>query len=121
MNKRMPLAIVVLFLFSFAVVQVTSAQTPVAGVSKGGVFYYDVIVSLNSTDLNATVLSPYSFLQSLEWLRVDVTDVNGSIIYMENTHHFKNGTEVHENCYDNVGNDFDFSGSIGESFFLSPT
>jgi hypothetical protein len=69
------------------------AETAVVVVTKGNNFEYDYKLLWESTDPNANPPTEYVDLNSTQWFKISITDVSGSLIEIENTLHFKNGTE----------------------------
>jgi hypothetical protein len=102
-------AIFLLFL-SIIVVGRASAQIPMPGVSPGDSFTYSFFVFWSSSNPNATVPAGLTSQNETELIRVIVTDVSSSTVFMNVTWRFKNGTEtslpVYVNLQDGSGDGF---------------
>lgn len=97
MKAKLLASLIILFFFSFAMVQEALAETTMAGVSKDDTFVYDIATTWNSTDPTKPVPEEYVALQNQEWLSLKVTGVDGSKVNIETTLHYKNTTEeTHE-------------------------
>jgi hypothetical protein len=103
MIKKLAIVTFLLVLSAFILVGRAWAQTSVPGVSKGNVFYYDFRVFWSSTNQNATV-PPESLIElnQTQWLRIEVTDVYVSMVYLNVTFHYENGTEENLPGYVNI-------------------
>ena len=72
------------------------ANEVLPGVKIGDEFTYDITSSWNSDDPNATVVNYYVQLNTTEWYKIAVTDVNGSKVSIETTWRFANETEIEQ-------------------------
>jgi len=111
--KRKTCAVVLLLgLTCFANLQATSSRTWEPGVAKGDFFYYEMYGVFTSSNPSAVIEVPTFERNNTDWVRIDITDVSGSIVYQVYTLHFKNRTEKFELKTDldpsNAG-DFNFS------------
>jgi|YelNatPaOPRAMG01_1025707.scaffolds.fasta_scaffold06500_2 hypothetical protein len=97
--KFAALFLILLFLTS---VGRSSAQTITPGVSPGDSFTYSFSVFWSSSDPNATVPAELLKQNETELIRVVVTDVGGSVVFMNITWHFKNGTETSSQAFVNL-------------------
>lgn len=91
--------LILLFLMS---VGRSSAQTITPGVSPGDSFAYSFSVFWSSSDPNATVPADLLKQNETKLIRVVVTDVGGSVVFMNITWQFKNGTETNSQVFVNV-------------------
>lgn len=96
-------AIVLLLLFSvIASGKSASVTTWTLGVSAGDYFYYEMYGVYTSNKPNMTLVIPQFEYNNTDWTRINITSVNGSIIYQIYTLHFKNGNETSFNFKTNV-------------------
>jgi hypothetical protein len=72
---------------------VTPAKTWAPGVAKGDFCYYETYGVYTSNAADARIWVPEFEQNNTEWVRVDVTEVSGSIIHQLYTLYFWNGTE----------------------------
>jgi hypothetical protein len=73
------------------------AQTVTVGVNPGDTFNYSYSTNWDSTDPAATVPTQYEELNTTQFIRVTVITVSGSLINVDITRHFNNGTEQTRN------------------------
>jgi hypothetical protein len=74
-----------------------SAENLAVGVAKGDVFYYEMYAHYTSSNPNAVIQVPAFESNNTDWLRIEITDVSGSLISHIYTVHFKDGTETQVN------------------------
>jgi hypothetical protein len=84
------LLIVLLLLSSGGLV---SAQRFAVGVSKGDSFVYEMSAQYVSSVSNETVEVPAFEANNTDWVRIDITGVNGSLLSQLYTLRYKNGTD----------------------------
>ena len=105
-------AILLLFLSCFVCIKATYVKTWKAGVAKGDFFYYEMYGVFTSSDPNTIIEVPAFEQNNTDWVRVDITDVSGTVVHQLYTMQFKNRTESFELNTDldpsNAGN-FNFS------------
>ncbi len=87
----------ILLLSLFGSALSVSAQTLVVGVAKGDVFYYEMYAHYASSNPNAVIKVPPFEQNNTDWVRIEITDVSGSIISHVYTIHFKDGNETRIN------------------------
>ncbi len=84
-----------LLLLTCLVVSQQTAQSKswTPGVAKGDYFYFEMygVYSSNRSDILASI--PYFEQNNTDWTRIDITDVQGSVIHQVYTLHFKDGSE----------------------------
>jgi hypothetical protein len=73
------------------------AQTTTVGVSPGNIFYYNYNLLWDSTDPTATTPAEYIELNKTQLIQIGIKSVSGSLINMDMTAHFRNGTENTQN------------------------
>lgn len=66
------------------------------GVRVGDEFIYDITSSWDSDDPNATVVDYYVQLNTTEYYKIAITDVNGSKVSIKTTWRFANETEIEQ-------------------------
>lgn len=87
-------ASLLLFLcFTMASTMMVQAKTAVVGVSQGDIFEYDMVAYWDSLFTDAPSAELLALNQT-EWIRVTVTEVSDSLISMQVTTHYRNGTEI---------------------------
>ncbi len=84
-------SIVLFFLFEGALS--ASAENLIVGVAKGDVFYYEMYAHYTSSNPNAVIQVPKFEDNNTDWLRIEITDISGSIITHLYTLHFKDEKE----------------------------
>lgn len=95
-NKLFSLLIIV-FLSSAVFLEINataSAQTVVAGVSKGETFDYSYSLLWTSTDPSATPPNEYIQLNNTQTIQFKITEVSGSSLSVDYIKIFKNGTKT---------------------------
>ena len=96
MKPNLTTIIVILFLTIISTPLVL-AQTVTVGVNPGNTFNYSYKINWDSTDPHATVPAQYEELNATQFLRVSVITVTSSLINVDVTRHFNNGTEQTQN------------------------
>ncbi|MGB9854516.1 MAG: hypothetical protein ACPLRY_06915 [Candidatus Bathyarchaeales archaeon] len=102
MNKKLfefAALLIILFLIS---VEGASAQSVTPGVSQGDSFTYSFSVFWSSSNPNATVPTDLLKQNETKLIHVVVTDVGGSVVFMNITWQFKNGTETSSQAFVNL-------------------
>ena len=94
-------AVIVLFL-TLTLTGTAIAQTTIVGVSRGNSFNYSYNLSWQSTNPAVAVPSEYLELNNTQFIRISIVNVIGSLINIDFTKHFKNGTETTQNGNINV-------------------
>jgi hypothetical protein len=97
MNKESAFVALLLFLLFFMMIGDTSGQIPqpVPGVSPGNTFTYDFSAFFwNYTNPNAAPPADLVELNKTESIRITITQVSGSMVLMNITSRFENGTET---------------------------
>jgi hypothetical protein len=95
-NKMISLIIIILLSSSIflATIRTTSAQSVVAGVSKGEVFDYSYNLIWTSTDPSATPPNDLAQYNNTQKIELKITDVSESIISADFIRLFYNGTQT---------------------------
>jgi hypothetical protein len=92
------------FLLLLTTVLVSAVVVRLPGVQAADWFLYNVGVYFSSNDPNATIPYGFSELNQTQWIRLDVTKLNYTIVYYEETMHFKNASEdAYNNTVDVAG------------------
>jgi hypothetical protein len=89
-----------LFILSLLVITTSGtafAQTVTVGVSPGNTFDYSYSLFWNSTDPTASIPPEYIELNNTQLIQITIKSVSGSLINMDITKHFRNGTETTQN------------------------
>lgn len=71
-----------------------SSEEALPGVAVGDEFIYDIKTAWSSNDPNAILNEYYVQLNTTEWYKITITDVNGSTVSLSTVWRFTNGTEV---------------------------
>lgn len=87
----------ILLFFLIGSVLSVSAKSLAVGVDKGDVFYYEMFAYYASSHPNAVIKVPPFERNNTDWVRIEITDVSGSIISHVYTVHFKDGNETRIN------------------------
>ncbi len=93
MKRRLAFAVLALLLFSLVGLNLVSAESGLVGVSEGDVFVYSMTAAYVSTVSNATVEVPEFEANNTDWVRIEITNINDSVVYQVYTLHYKNGTD----------------------------
>ncbi|MGB9959941.1 MAG: hypothetical protein ACPLKQ_05425 [Candidatus Bathyarchaeales archaeon] len=115
--------LIILFLLG---VKGVSAQSVTPGVSQGDSFAYNFSVFWGSSNPNATVPADLLQQNETEVIRVVVTDVGGSVVFMNITWQFKNGTthssQAFVNLQDGSGDGFGLviAPNLGPKYYAYP-
>jgi hypothetical protein len=96
MKPNLTTIIVILFLTIISTPLVL-AQTVTVGVNPGDTFNYSYKINWDSTDPNAIIPIQYEELNSTQFIRITIITVTGSLINVDVTRHFNNGTEQTQN------------------------
>jgi hypothetical protein len=91
-HKLSIIASLLLFLL-LASANTNQAKTWAAGVNKGDYFYYEMYGVYTSNRSNSSFTIPQFEYNITVWVRINITDVSGSIVSQIYTLHFKNGSE----------------------------
>ena len=93
MNRYLTFVVLALLSFSLAGLSLATAESALVGVSEGDVFVYDMYASYVSTVSNATVEVPEFEANNTDWVRIEITNINNSLVSQLYTLHYKNGTD----------------------------
>ena len=96
MKQNLTTIIIILFLTIIST-PVVLAQTVTVGVNPGNTFNYSYKINWDSTDPHAIVPAQYGELNTTQFIRITVITVTGSLINVDVTRHFNNGTEQTQN------------------------
>lgn len=91
------IAIIIILSIALTTTPLVLAQTVTVGVNPGDTFNYSYKINWDSTDPAATVPTQYQELNDTQFIRITVVTVTGSLINVDVTRHFNNGTEQTEN------------------------
>ncbi len=97
MRIKLASIVVLLILLTLASTQLVLGQTTIVGVKSGDTFNYTYKISWDSTDPTATVPELYEELNTTQFIRITVIEITGSLINVDFTRHFNNGTEQTQN------------------------
>ena len=97
MKTKVALTVALLTLLTVASAPLVLGQTVTVGVKPGDTFNYSYKINWDSTDPTATVPSQYLELNTTQFIRITVISVDGSLINVDFTRHFSNGTEQTQN------------------------
>src|SRR5665647_2438493 len=97
MKTKVTSTIVLLILLSIVSTPLVLGQTTTVGVKPGDTFNYSYRINWDSTDPTATVPAQYEELNNTQFIRITVITVTGSLINVDFTRHFNNGTEQTQN------------------------
>src|SRR5665647_2339555 len=93
----------IIFLFlTLTLTGTVSTQTAVVGVNQGDTFNYSYNLSWSSTNPAATIPSAYSELQNTQSIRINIISVTGSLVNIDMTKLYKDGSENTQNGNINV-------------------
>jgi hypothetical protein len=96
MNLKLSSTIILLIL-TITLTPMALAQTITVGVKPGNSFDYDYTNNWKTNDPTATVPTEYRELNNTQFIRVSVISVVNSMINVDFTRHFSNGTEQTQN------------------------
>ncbi len=97
MKTKVTSTIVLLILLSIVSTPLVLGQTATVGVKPGDTFNYSYRINWDSTDPTATVPAQYEDLNNTQFIRITVITVTGSLINVDFTRHFNNGSEQTQN------------------------
>jgi hypothetical protein len=96
MKQKMTTIIIILLLATIST-PIVLAQTVTVRVNPSDTFNYSYSTNWDSTDPAATVPTLYEELNTTQFIRITVITVSGSLINVDVTRHFNNGTEQTQN------------------------
>ena len=79
-----------------------SARTWTPGVTKGDFFYYETYGVYTASTPKTTIDIPSFEYNNTEWIRINITEISGSIVNQIYTLHFNNGTETNFDLQTNL-------------------
>lgn len=91
------IAIIIILCLAITTTPLVLAQTVTVGVTPGNTFNYSYKINWDSTNPAATVPTQYQELNDTQFIRISVITVAGSLINVDVTRHFNNGTEQTQN------------------------
>lgn len=91
------IAIIIILCLAITTTPLVLAQTVTVGVTPGNTFNYSYKINWDSTNPAATVPTQYQELNDTQFIRITVITVAGSLINVDVTRHFNNGTEQTQN------------------------
>ena len=97
MKTNLAIAVLLLCLLAVASTQTAFAQTAKVGVNAGNTFDYSYTLTWDSTDPAATMPSEYAKLMDTQSIQLSIVSVEGTLINVDFTRHFKDGTESKQN------------------------
>ena len=86
--KLMPPAVLLLFFLLLASANATGLKTYATGVVNGDYFIYEMYGVFNSNRSNTTLVISQFEYNNTEWVRINITDVESSVVYQVYTLHF---------------------------------
>src|SRR3990170_90576 len=90
-------ACVLIFIMAVTILGSAVAQTVTVGVSPGNTFTYSYVLLWDSTDQTATIPAEYTDLNQTQSIQITIISVSGSLVNMDVTKNFRNGTDSTEN------------------------
>jgi hypothetical protein len=96
MKFKVIFGVFAIFLVSLVCMGLVSGQTAKSGVFAGDVFDYDYKIIWASTDPSASVPSSYVDLNNTDSLQIRVDRVSGTVLDLQVTYIFKNGSHTSE-------------------------
>jgi len=97
MKTNLLATLLLLSLLATTISETAFAQTVTVGVNPGNTLEYTYTLFWNSTDPTATIPPEYTALNKTQLIQITIKSVSGSLINMDITKHFKNGTESTQN------------------------
>ena len=97
MKTNLAIAVLLFCLLAVASTQTAFAQTATVGVNAGNTFNYSYTLTWSSTDPTATMPSEYTKLMDTQSIQLSIVSVEGTLINVDFTRHFKDGTESKQN------------------------
>jgi hypothetical protein len=94
MREKLLAITLIVCLSCFNYVREGSVRTWEAGVAKGDFFRYEMYGVFNFGDSDASFVIPPFERNNTEFVRIDITEVQGSTVNQRYTLHFNNGTET---------------------------
>jgi hypothetical protein len=85
------------FFLLLALSATASAQTTVVGVHPGNTFNYSYSLSWSSTNPASSIPEEDLQLNNTQFIKITVLNVDGTLINVDFTRHFNNGTEITQN------------------------
>jgi len=92
MNK-MSIAASILLILYLVSSNASHTRTWIAGVAKGDYFYYNMYGIYTSNFSNSTFRIPQFEYNTTDWVKIEISNVSGSIVSQTYTLHFKNESE----------------------------
>jgi hypothetical protein len=90
-------ASIVIFLLSITLFGTSIAQSVSVGVSAGNTFDYSYKINWVSTDPSATVPAEDVRLNDTEYIRLNVVNVEGTLLNVDFVRHYSDGAETRQN------------------------
>jgi hypothetical protein len=97
MKTNLTLATFLLILLVTTLSQTASAQTATVGVNAGNTFIYSYTAKWESTDPAAIIPVEYAKLKDTQYVQMNIVSVEGTLINIDFTRHYKDGTETKQN------------------------
>jgi hypothetical protein len=97
MKTNLAITTLLLCLLAIASTQTAFAQTATVGVNAGNTFNYSYTLTWESTDPAATMPAGYAKLQDTQFVQLSIVSVEGTLINVDFTRHYKDGTEDKQN------------------------
>ncbi len=120
MKLTIPAALFLLFLL-LASADASVLKTYAPGVVNGDHFTYEMYGVFASNRSNASLVIPQFEYNNTEWVRINISRVEGTMIYQVYTLHFKNGSETEFNYETNIDPYNQSSGFSGQSVPICAT
>ncbi len=120
MKLTIPAALFLLFLL-LASADASVLKTYAPGVVNGDYFTYEMYGVFTSNRPNASLEIPQFEYNNTDWVRINISRVEGSMIYQVYTLHFKNGSETEFNYETNIDPDNQSNAFSGQSVPICAT
>lgn len=90
--KKLAVSALILVFFLLAAANAAVSQTWTPGVDVGDYFTYEMYGVFTSNRSNATIPIPRFEYNNTQWVRINITRIEGSMVYQVYTLHFNNGS-----------------------------
>ena len=97
MKLKLQSTVLLLVFFMLASSNATSPKTYAPGVAQGDYFTYEMYGVFTSNRSNTTMAIPQFEYNNTQWVKINITRVEGSVIHQIYILHFKNESETELN------------------------
>jgi hypothetical protein len=94
MQVKLQVTVLLVLFLLVASADAAASRTWTPGIAAGDYFYYDMYGVYSSNQPNVTLVIPQFEYNNTDWTRINITAVDGSVVYQLYTMHFKNGSET---------------------------